>query len=157
MASIIICIMLAMCMGGVIEKIGIMEVIVSRCDRLVSNRKSLILSTVFMGIAAHYATAQVIPAALLSANVFEKKYDEQGLDRSVMARSIADGSLVSCPIVPWDPDCICAQQAFGLSTGAFAPFYLVMWLTILMDVISAFTGFGLAEAGGDREGESAGI
>lgn len=145
MAYIIICIMLAMCMGGVIGRIGIMEVIVGKLDRLVSNRKSLIISTVGMSFAGHYATAQVIPAALLAANVFEKKYEEQGVDKAVMARSIADGALVSCPIVPWDPDGICAQQAFGLSTAAFAPFYLVMWLTLLMDVISALTGFGVVE------------
>ena len=145
MAPTIICIMLATCMGGVIGRINIMEAIMSKFHALVSNRKSLVLSTVFLGFASHYATAQVMPACILIANVFEKYYEEQGLDKTMMARALSDGTLLSCPIVPWDPDGICAKLAFGVSALAFAPFYLVIWLSMLMEAICVFTGFGMKE------------
>jgi len=86
-----------------------------------------------------------MPACILIANVFEKYYEEQGLDKTMMARALSDGTLLSCPIVPWDPDGICAKLAFGVSALAFAPFYLVIWLSMLMEVICVFTGFGLKE------------
>lgn len=143
MAHTIICISLSLCMGGAINRTHVMDVIIERLKTLISNPKGLVITTVFTAFLSHYATAQVMPASILTANVFEKEYDKQGVDRSMLSRSISDGALVSCPIVPWDPDGICAIQALEIPTLTFAPYYLVMWFTLLFAVLSAVTGIGL--------------
>ena len=143
MAGTIITIALALCMGGAMMRVKLMDVVMSRFASLFSKPRSLVIATVFTAFFGHYLMAQVMPAALLTANAFSKKYEDLGVDKCVLSRSISDGALLSCPIVPWDPDGVCAMQAFGLATIAFAPYYFFIWITLLAACVCAITGFGI--------------
>ena len=143
MASTLIVIMMALCMGGVLDRTHIMEVVAGKLASRISNTRSLIVSTVFLTIFSHYATSHSLSASVLTVNALEKKYEELGLDKSMMSRSISDGAVTLSPVVPWCPDAIVCAQALGVATLTYAPYYFMIYLTVIMAVVCACTGIGI--------------
>lgn len=142
MASTLLVIMMALCMGGAMDRTHIVEIVAGKLADSVKNKRQLIICTVFLTIFGHIATSHSLSSAVISKNALEKKYDELGVDRAVLSRSISDGAVVLSPIVPWCPDAMVCAQALGVATLTYAPCYFMIYFTILAAIVCAFTGIG---------------
>lgn len=143
MASTLLVIMMALCMGGAMDRTHIVEIVAGKLADAVKNRRQLAISTVFLTIFGHIATSHALSSAVISVNALEKKYDELGVDRAVLSRSISDGSVVLSPIVPWCPDAMVCAQTLGVATLAYAPYYFMIYFTVLAAIVCAVTGIGM--------------
>ena len=63
-----------------------------------------------------YATSFIIGTA------FKEKFDDQGIDRKVLSRSIEDAGTMMENLFPWTPSGIFMFKALGVSTLSYAPF-----------------------------------
>lgn len=143
MGSTLLVIMMALCMGGAMDRTHIIEIVAGKLADSVKNQKQLVISTVFLTIFGHIATSHSLSSAVISVNALEKKYDELGVDRAVLSRSISDGSVVLSPIVPWCPDAMVCAQALGVATLVYAPYYFMIYFTVAAAVVCACTGTGM--------------
>jgi len=81
-------------------------------------------------------------AALVPVKAFGKRYEELGIDKCVMSRSISDGALTFCPIVPWGSSGVFIAGALGVATLDYLPYYF-MYLVPIFSILWAALNKGI--------------
>lgn len=82
-----------------------------------------------------YATSFIIGSA------FNEKFDEQGIDKKVLSRSLEDAGTMMENLFPWTPSGIFMFKALGVSTMAYAPYQFLSLSNFVIAYIFAFTGY----------------
>lgn len=138
--GVVIC---PMSFGGLLDRTKILLKIAQQLTGITKGRVGLIATTLVSGIIASFVAADPYIAALIPVKAFQDDFDKQGLDRTVLSRTVSDGGICYAPMVPWGSNGIYAATTLGLSTGAMFPFYFMAFLTPLMAIILAITGIGI--------------
>ena len=81
-----------------------------------------------------YATSFIIGAT------FNKKFDEMGIQRKVLSRSIEDAGTMMENLAPWTPSGVFMAGALGVSVFDYAPYQFLSLINIVIAYIFAFTG-----------------
>lgn len=146
MSSMMSTVVLAICalaMAGVIDRTRILMPIVGKMGGVVQNRVGLIVVAVFTGAFVMLFSTDPFVASLVQVKAFEKQFEQLGLDRNILARTVAEGAFCICPIVPWGANGIFASKTLQVSVGAYMPFYFMGAIPLILTVLSAATGIGL--------------
>lgn len=143
----------AMSMAGVIDRTEILLQIVQRMGGIVQNRVGLIAVTLATGIFVSFFASDPFVASLVALKAFEKSFDQLGLDRTMLARTVAEASMCPCPIVPWSGSGVFAARALGVGTSAFLPYYFMGIIPLILTMASAVTGIGIKYDREERKDE----
>lgn len=130
-------------MAGVFERTKMLLKIVDKLESVIRGRVGLIVTTLVTGVGMSYFACDPYIAAIIPVKAYEKKYEAMGLDRCVLSRTISDGGVNFCPIVPWGSSGVYTSQALGVPVGQYIGYYFIGPLTCLMAVVCAFTGWGI--------------
>lgn len=136
----------SLAMAGVLEVTGALMVILEKFSHFIRTRFGLVTATLWSVFGLNYFAADIYLAMLLPARVFGPAFDEQGLDRKVLSRTIEDAGTIVAPLVPWGTGGVYTAATLGVATVAYAPFYLLGILNPFVSMICAATGFGMFEA-----------
>lgn len=134
---------MSLMLAGVLERTGVMHNLISKTGSLTKKRVGLIGTTLVSSFALSYFAADPYLAMLLPANALGKNYDELGIDRSVLSRTLEDGGTVVCPMVPWGTSGIYCAETLGLSVMEYFPYYIMGFATPIFSLICAATGIGI--------------
>lgn len=103
--------------GGLFERTGLLSSIVEKISFLERNQTGLVASTTIVSALGGYVFCVPIWRLSSPSRPLAKRYEELGIDKCVMSRSISDGALTFCPIVPWGSSgvfiCRCAGHCHG--------------------------------------------
>ncbi len=111
----------------------------------VRGRVSLIISTMLAALIVLLVTGNGYAGSLISADVFRSKYDEFGIRRRILSRTLEDGTTMFDAMFPWGSTGIYMSTTLGVSTMAYFPFMLLTWFNSVIAIILAITGIGLKE------------
>ena len=136
----------SMSMAGVFDRTKILLKLVEKLQAVTQKRVGLIVATMGTGILASYFAADPYIAALIPTKAFENEYDKQGLDRTVLSRTVSDGGICFAPMVPWGSNGVFCSQTLGISVGAYLPYYFMGFLTPIFAIVCAVTGIGIKYA-----------
>ena len=139
MTSTVMLMLFSLALAGCLERTGVMSVVIGKISGITKNRAGLITTTLVMAIALSFFAADPYLAMLLPANAMGKKFDEQGIDRRVLGRTIQDGATVMAPLVPWGTNGIYCSLTLGVAVAEYAPYYLMGYATPIFAVICAVT------------------
>lgn len=157
MTSTVMLMLFSLALAGCLERTGVMSIVIGKISGITKNRAGLITTTLVMAIALSFFAADPYLAMLLPANAMGRKFDEQGIDRRVLGRTIQDGATVMAPLVPWGTNGIYCSLTLGVAVAEYAPYYLMGYATPIFAVICAVTGFGVlyTKKKNDNENEPA--
>ena len=147
--GVVIC---SMSMGGVFDRTKMLSQVAGALKVVTKTRVGLIVSTLITGIVSSFVASDPYIAGLIPAKTFADDYDRQGLDRSVLSRTISDGGICYAPLVPWGSNGIFCATTLGMTVSAYFPFYFMGFLTPLFSILTAVTGIGITYAA-DRSAE----
>ncbi|WP_051259160.1 Na+/H+ antiporter NhaC family protein [Schaalia suimastitidis] len=98
---------------------------------------SLLSSAFVNGFSSNqYATSFIIGAA------FGPKYDEAGIDRKVLSRSIEDYGTFIEPMLPWTTTGVFMVTTLGVSYAEYIPYMFLQWANFVVAPLLAITGIG---------------
>lgn len=143
MTSTVMLMLFSLALAGCLERTSVMSMVVGKISGLTKKRAGLITTTLVMAIALSFFAADPYLAMLLPANAMGRKFDEQGIDRRVLGRTIQDGATVMAPLVPWGTNGIYCSLTLGVAVAEYAPYYLMGYATPIFAVICGITGFGV--------------
>ena len=146
MTSTITLMMISLMLAGVFERTGIMRQLISKVSRITDSRFGLVTTTLISTFVLNYFAADAYLAMLLPANALGNKYDELGIDRSVLSRTMEDGGTVVLPMVPWGTSGIYCATTLGVSVMSYMPYYIMGFATPVFALICAATGFGMMKS-----------
>lgn len=145
MTELLVIYILASTMGAFINASGIMDVIAQKCLlKVIKNRFTLVLFTLLYGYIITFATAGVQTVTIIvTAQTFEETYDELGVSRKVLSRSLEDAGTLGCLLVPWGITAMYISSTLGVSNTEYIPYTWLVYAVPVFSLICAATGFGM--------------
>lgn len=143
MTGTITLMLLSLTLAGALERTGVMHQLMKKAGTITGKRFGLIATTLVSSFSLSYFAADPYLAMLLPANALGEKYDELGIDRRVLSRTLEDGGTVVCPMVPWGTSGIYCAATLGIPVLEYLPYYIMGFATPVFSLILAATGLGI--------------
>lgn len=103
-------IMFALAFGGILEKAGFTEAILGRVVTKVKSVGGLVTLTIVTGIVSDFMLTDQYLAIIVPGRMYAKVYDDMGLDRKFLSRTLEDGATLWSPLFPWNGCGACKLQ-----------------------------------------------
>jgi len=130
----------ALSFGGVVEKIGVLERLMTPVINAVKSVGALVAALVGAVVATNAVTADQYIAVVLPARMFKNGFRDRGLAPVVLSRSVGDSGTVTGALIPWNSCGAYMAATLGVGTIHYAPYAVFCWLSPLVTVAFAFLG-----------------
>lgn len=134
---------LAICMGGLLDKCGYLNAIVSGLLTKVNSVGSLSLIVIISSFISTASLGEAYLSFILNGSVYKKEFDKRGLNRAMLARLISEGALMPAPLMPWTTFGAFCLSTLGISGLEFAPYAFLNYLSPIVSLIMAYLGIGV--------------
>ena len=115
-------VILAMAYGGVMEKTGQMEILVSPIMKKIHNEVGLMVATIATCIGVNIILPDQYIAIALPGRLYAAEFDKQGLNRKDLALGIGVGGALTSALVPWNTCGIFMSTVLNVKTFSYLPF-----------------------------------
>ncbi len=116
MLDLISLIILAVVLGGLLEKLGILNTILNKIIKAIKNRSQLITVTMVSSFITAILSCNQLLAVFLPGKMLGRKYDELKVPRSILGRSLGDSGLILSPLIPWNINALMMMGILGVHT-----------------------------------------
>ena len=140
---LIIC---AQTFGGALTATGQLQDLMRLVLRFVRGTASLVASTVGTALFCNIATADQYLSIMLSSSVFKDSYRERGYEPQLLSRSCEDGATVTSVLIPWNTCGLTQSTVLGVATLTYLPYCFFNYLSPLMSIFIASTGWKIKRA-----------
>lgn len=141
-------ILLAVSFGGALEKCGSVERIFGNVKHKIHTVGGLVFATMLTSIFCDAAMCDQFLGIGVPAPLYDNKYDELGLARNMLSRTLEDaGTLWAC-MFPWTACGAYQFRTLGVNPLAFFPFAFVNLLNPIYACVTAFAGRNIFWADG---------
>lgn len=135
MVEVIFIVMCAVFLVSLFEKIGIIDYIIGSYIKNIKNPKELVFKTAFISTALTVLTCDQTVGIVLPANMLKNKYDEFGISRGVLARTISDTGIITAPIYPWNINFIIITSIISCDI-TFIPYAVLCYIFPIITILS---------------------
>lgn len=139
-------IMCAMTFGGLMERGGFLEAIVSRIVVFTRGARSIISSVVLSSFAANLITSDQYISIVVPGRMFRNAFQKLKLHPVNLSRALEDGGTVTSPLVPWNSCGAYMAATLGVATLSYAPFAIFCLVNPIIAIVSAMFMFKVIPA-----------
>ncbi|MGQ9009533.1 malate-H+/Na+-lactate antiporter MleN [Bacillus stercoris] len=140
MLSSLVVIIFGLGFGGLLEKLGVLKVIVSMFEKKLTSPGNVTLSTLIVAFLANIFGCAMYVSLILTPKIMENSYDRLNLDRRVLSRNSEVGGTLTSGMVPWSDNGIYMAGILGVSTFSYLPFMWLSFVAIGLAIIYGYTG-----------------
>ncbi|MDZ5722091.1 malate-H+/Na+-lactate antiporter MleN [Bacillus sp. SXabc123] len=140
MLSSLVVIIFGLGFGGLLEKLGVLKVIVSMFEKKLTSPGNVTLSTLIVAFLANIFGCAMYVSLILTPKIMEDSYDRLHLDRRVLSRNAEVGGTLTSGMVPWSDNGIYMAGILGVSTFSYLPFMWLSFVAIGLAIIYGYTG-----------------
>lgn len=134
---------LAICMGGLLDKCGYLNALVSGLLKKINTVGSLSFVVLMSSFISTASLGEAYLSFILNGSVYKNEFDKRGLNRSMLARLVSEGGLMLAPLMPWTTFGAFCFSTLGVSGLEFAPYAFLNYLSPLVSLIMAYMGIGV--------------
>lgn len=124
--------------GGLLEKTGVLEVLLGKMTLLTKKQGNLILTHVISCILVNLLTASQYLSILLTGRLYVPAYDKLGIRRDIVSRTCEDAGTVTSPLVPWNMCGVYFAATLGVGTLTYLPYAFVAYLSPIIAIIYGY-------------------
>lgn len=128
----------AMIFAGVMQSAGFLQRITEALISLVRSDGDLVAATAGTCVLSNVTTSDQYLAVTIPAGMFNNAYDERGLGRENLSRTLEDSGTVTSVLVPWNTCGAFHAGVLGVSTLSYAPFAFFCILSPFMTLFFAY-------------------
>lgn len=136
---LIIC---ALALGGVMERLGILEYLLNLMLRGVKSTGSLVATTVSTCIGTNVLASEQYMAVALPGRMYRNAYTSRGLSPLNLSRTLEDSATITSPLVPWNTCGAYMTATLGISTLAYAPYAVFNIVCPIVAIVYAYLNIG---------------
>ena len=141
-------ILLAVAYGGALERCGCTEALFGKLKSKINSVGSLILATMATSLFCDATMCDQFLGIGVPAPLYVDKYDELGLGRNMMSRTLEDCGTLWAAMFPWTGCGAYQQGVFGMSPFTYFPYAFVNLLNPIYAAVTAFLGRNIFWADG---------
>lgn len=151
MLGVIALILFALGLGGLMERIGVLQAISNGFLRWANNPGRLTVSTMLGGFFGNFFGGAAYVSLITASTITEKNYDQQGIDRRVLSRNVEAGGTITTPMVPWTDGGVFMATTLGVSTLGYLPFLWYHMLVLIITVVYGYANIAIWRTTDTRE------
>lgn len=140
MLGSIVVIIFGLGFGGLLEKIGVLQVIMDAFINKIQSAGSLTSSTLLVGFFSNVFGCAMYVSLILTPKIMERSYDSLGYRRDTLSRNTEVGGTMTSSMVPWSDNGIYMAATLGISTFSYLPFMWMSFVSIIIALIYGYTG-----------------
>ena len=141
-------VILAVAYGGALERAGCVETLFSGLKHKIRTVGQLVLATMITSIFCDAAMGDQFLGVGVPGPLYMDKYDEMGLARNMLSRTLEDAGTLWSPMFPWTGCGAYQSSILGMSPFVYFPFAFVNLLNPFYAAITAFLGRNIYWADG---------
>lgn len=138
MLELISLIIFAVLLGGLLEKLGVLNSIIKPFLHLIKEKIHLIAVSLFAAVISATLGCNQFLAVFLPAKMLGENYDQMGLERRDLARAVGDSGLVFSPLIPWNVNALMMTAVLGVGTMDYLPFAFFPLLMPLSNLLVSY-------------------
>ncbi|MBM7699966.1 Na+/H+ antiporter NhaC [Kurthia huakuii] len=133
-------VILALGMGGLLFKLGIIQAILAKIEHLFKTVGATITGAAATAIGVNLFIGEQYLSILLPAETFQKQFAKVGLASKNLARTVEDAGTVVNPLIPWSVCGIFIAGVLQVNTLDYAPFAFFCLLSPILTILFGWTG-----------------
>jgi len=138
-------ILLALAMGGLFFKLGILPALLEGISGMLNKVWSLVVWTAGTAITINFLVGEQYLSILLTGSSFKERYKKMGLHGKNLSRILEDAGTVVNPLVPWSVCGVFLTGVLRVETLSYLPFTFFCLLSPIITMIFGITGFKLSK------------
>ena len=127
--------------GAAMTATRMVDSIMHAIIRMVKGTASMVAGTAFTGIFLNIVSADQYLSIILTSNIFQSVYKDNGYENRLLSRTCEDSATVTSVLIPWNTCGMTQSSVLGVSTLAYAPYAIFCYLSPMMTVLMAFLGY----------------
>lgn len=145
MIPTIVLVLCAMTFGTAMIGTGMLGVLTHRITSRLRGRFAIVGTTVGGGLFINGCTADQYLSLIIGGNMFRNAYRRVGLEPRLLSRTLEDSVSVTSVLIPWNSCGVTQSTVLGVSTLTYLPFCVFNYLSPIMSLLMAFTGFKIKQ------------
>lgn len=145
MMPLILVILCAFSFAGPLSLTRALDIIINYFTRIVKSAAGLIFSTIAACVALIAATGNNNIACLLPSELFRKAFENNGLHRKNISRTVEDAATVIEPLIPWTAAGVFMAATLGVPTLDYALWAIQCYAGLIIAAFYAITGLCIAK------------
>ena len=138
-------VLLALAMGGLLLKLGIISALLEGIQKFLIKPSILIFSTALSSIGVNFLMGEQYLSILLPGNTFVQSYKEINLHPKNLSRVLEDAGTVVNPLVPWSVCGIFLTGVLGVPTIEYSFYAFFCLLSPVLTIIAGMTGISITK------------
>lgn len=143
-------VIIAVGFGGILQKIGAVESLLGSLIKKVKTPFQLIAVTIVTSMFCITTMCDQYLGLIIPASMYKDKFDEMGLSRNMLSRTLEDGGTLWSPLVPWSSCGAYHSRILGVSTLNYLPFCFMNIINPIYALVTAALGRNILYADGSR-------
>jgi NhaC family Na+:H+ antiporter len=136
----------ALAFGGVVEKAGVLDRLITPIIRKAKSDGALVTSLTSSIVATNVITADQYIAIVLPGRMFKNAFAERGLAPVVLSRAVGDTATPTSALIPWNSCGAYMAATLGVATWSYAPYAVFSYVSPLVTIALAYAGFRMLRA-----------
>lgn len=134
----------AFAFAGIVQKAGMLDVILDNLLRVATSTGKLVASVVGSSVAVALMTGSSFLSILIPGELFAPAFRQRGLAAKNLSRTTEDSGTVIVPLVPWSMAGVFMAGTLGVPTLSYLPWTVMCYLGLVFALIYGFSGFAIA-------------
>ncbi|MEL7648643.1 MAG: Na+/H+ antiporter NhaC [Sedimentibacter sp.] len=143
---------MSLSLAGILDVTGCLEAAFSKLANIVKSVLGLITTCLASSLVLNFLAADPYLPMLMTSKIFGASYDEKGIDRKVLSRTLEDTGTLGCAMVPWGTSGVYMSATLGVAVFSYLPFYLLGIITPVVSMVLAASGIGIFYKDGVKRG-----
>ncbi|MCR5182721.1 MAG: Na+/H+ antiporter NhaC [Clostridia bacterium] len=136
--------------GGILQTIGAVESLLGALIKKVKTPFQLVAVTMVTGAFCITTMCDQYLGLIIPAAMYKDKYDEMGLGRNMLSRTLEDCGTLWSPLVPWSSCGAYHSNILGVSTLSYLPFVFMNIINPIFALVTTSYGGNTIYADGSR-------
>ena len=143
----------ALAFGGVVEKAGVLDRLITPIIERARSDGALVASLVSAIIATNVITADQYIAIVLPGRMFKGAFAKRGFAPEVLSRTVGDTATPTSALIPWNSCGAYMAATLGVATWSYAPYAVFSFVSPLLAVAMAYAGIRMTRIAPQTQSE----
>jgi NhaC family Na+:H+ antiporter len=139
MIEVVLIVMGAVSLTGLFEKTGMILPLIEKLTKGVRTKTQLIFKTALISSFLTVITCDQTAGILLPGRLLQDKYNELGIDTTLLARTISDTGTIIAPLMLWNINALILKSLTGISATAYAPYAVLCYLSPIITIVVSYS------------------
>ncbi len=134
-------ILCAMVFGALMDRTGLITVLVAYALSFAKSTGSLIVTTLITCIGANIIASDQYLAIVFPGRMYKLEFGRRGLDVVNLSRTLEDSGTITSPLIPWNTCGAFMSGTLGVATFAYLPYCFFNLINPFVAALYAYTNF----------------